>query len=328
MNRLSRTGFTLVELLVVIAIIGVLVAMLLPAVQAARESARRTQCLNNLKQLSLAALNYENARKQFPPSVSLTPLTGEPAGTFNTFSFRAHLLPYHEDTTLHSLIDFDYRWIHPRNEQAYMTPIPSLKCPSRASMEKVLGGDGPLGAYNAYVESSLASHYYAVMGGAIGCTTTTTPAGYSYPVLGSCSGSASQTGAYAINGIIYPKSKVRTRDITDGLSKTFVIGEASWDLVCLRTWICGSLGSSGSTSASWGWASRNIANPINSVPAGLFDTNGVLTSVLINSASFGSEHAGGGAHFASADGSVDFVSENTDISVLLAKASRAGAERE
>ena len=324
MNRLSRAGFTLVELLVVIAIIGVLVALLLPAVQAAREAARRTQCLNNLKQLSLAALNYESARKQFPPSVSLTPLTGEP-GTFNTFSFRAHLLPYHEDTTLHSLIDFDYRWIHVRNERAYITPMPSLKCPSRASTEKVLGGDGP---YGGYVESNLASHYYAVMGGAIGCTTTTTSAGYSYPVLGSCSGSATQTGAYAINGIIYPKSKVRTRDITDGLSKTFVIGEAGWDLVCLRAWICGSLGSSASTSANWGWASRNIANPINSVPAGSIDANGVLTSVLINSASFGSEHAGGGAHFASADGSVDFVSENTDISVLLAKASRAGAERE
>src|SRR3970040_1892893 len=98
---LIRTAFTLVELLVVIAIIGVLIALLLPAIQAAREAARRTQCSNNLKQIGVALHNYQSATSRFPP------VTGLPLGqTFEPWSAQARLLPYLEQVNLVNLIDW------------------------------------------------------------------------------------------------------------------------------------------------------------------------------------------------------------------------------
>jgi prepilin-type N-terminal cleavage/methylation domain-containing protein len=119
-------AFTLVELLVVIAIIGVLVALLLPAIQAAREAARRTQCVNNVKQMSLAAANYESAKGYFPPgrmkpdretlvggawqeatpSSSYPGLTPSATERFNNFSVHVWILPYMEQANIYNLIDF------------------------------------------------------------------------------------------------------------------------------------------------------------------------------------------------------------------------------
>ncbi|WP_261361800.1 DUF1559 domain-containing protein [Aeoliella straminimaris] len=108
-----QPGFTLVELLVVIAIIGILVALLLPAVQAAREAARRTHCLNNLKQLGLAQLNYESAHKRLPPGnlgydVNTSTLTRiEHSSTEAETSFVCFILPYLEESALYDQYDFD-----------------------------------------------------------------------------------------------------------------------------------------------------------------------------------------------------------------------------
>jgi len=111
-GRVDRVGFTLVELLVVIAIIGVLVALLLPAVQAAREAARRSQCLSNLKNLTLAALNFESSRRYFAPAAQ--DRDGEPpAGvkpvlaTHNGISL---LLPHFEQGNKFQLIEFEWDW--------------------------------------------------------------------------------------------------------------------------------------------------------------------------------------------------------------------------
>src|SRR6201992_1996163 len=101
--RLQRRGFTLIELLVVIAIIAVLIALLLPAVQAAREAARRAQCVNNLKQLSLAALNYESANTALPPGSCsvLDPVKG--TGYFrNNFSSFVRMLPFTEQSPMYN----------------------------------------------------------------------------------------------------------------------------------------------------------------------------------------------------------------------------------
>ena len=98
-----RTGFTLVELLVVIAIIGVLVALLLPAIQAAREAARRNSCMNNIRQVCLATLNYENANGTLPPGTIFNSEEGIQLRT----GVLAWILPFSEDTSLHNLIDFD-----------------------------------------------------------------------------------------------------------------------------------------------------------------------------------------------------------------------------
>jgi prepilin-type N-terminal cleavage/methylation domain-containing protein len=144
-----RVGFTLVELLVVIAIIGVLVALLLPAVQAARESARRAQCVNNLKQLSLACLNYESAKKVMP--------YGRKFDNWDTYTWTQLVLPYIEQQAIYNLYWKlnDKTFITPaapaygpvgpmgddvRARQARHTPIDGFLCPS----------DGPMQANEMY----------------------------------------------------------------------------------------------------------------------------------------------------------------------------------
>src|SRR6185369_1114865 len=102
--RQKKSGFTLVELLVVIAIIGILVALLLPAVQAAREAARRTQCANNLKQIMLATHLYMDSTRCVPPAVCLSPTAG------GNWSVHARILPYMEQLHLQDLIDFRFNY--------------------------------------------------------------------------------------------------------------------------------------------------------------------------------------------------------------------------
>ena len=126
-NPRFRPGFTLVELLVVIAIIGVLVALLLPAVQAAREAARRSHCLNNVKQLTLGCHNFADARKGFPTSAN-------PAGA----SFIAQILPFIEENTIYEMIDTEYiaqdvdTPQYPRNVEGWSRQLPVTRCPSQA----------------------------------------------------------------------------------------------------------------------------------------------------------------------------------------------------
>src|SRR5881628_2538177 len=102
-----RRGFTLVELLVVIAIIGILVALLLPAVQAAREAARRAQCTNNLKQLGLSVHNYESAQSSFPVGGVSTNNFGTWTTNVNNLSWRALVLPYMEGTNQANALNFN-----------------------------------------------------------------------------------------------------------------------------------------------------------------------------------------------------------------------------
>jgi prepilin-type N-terminal cleavage/methylation domain-containing protein len=130
MNRtVYRRAFTLVELLVVLAIIGVLVGLLLPAVQHVREAARRTSCANNLKQLALATHNYEGAYRSFPP------------GNRNNLSSHAFLLPHIEQVNLADLVDYKVSYTHANNAEARNTQVELFLCPSNTDdLPSGLGG--------------------------------------------------------------------------------------------------------------------------------------------------------------------------------------------
>jgi prepilin-type N-terminal cleavage/methylation domain-containing protein len=133
-SNLNR-GFTLVELLVVIAIIGVLVALLLPAIQAAREAARRSQCVNNLKQIGIAVQNYHDARKVVPVSARPVGLTDAPRIAAIT-----HMLPYFEQVQLRQQFDLTKNWGHADNRTVVNTPISTLQCPSDPESPSRLDG--------------------------------------------------------------------------------------------------------------------------------------------------------------------------------------------
>jgi prepilin-type N-terminal cleavage/methylation domain-containing protein len=294
-------GFTLVELLVVIAIIGVLVALLLPAVQAAREAARRTKCLNQIRQVALSCLNYHDVKGHFPS-----------ASDEQRFSYLAQILPFTEQTNYHDLIDYDYGWWEDENKKVRHTPMPFFKCPSALEEEPAFE-DKPGSPLNQ--TSLLRGHYAGVMGAKISCPP---PAAHPY-TMKSCNDSGA--GGVATNGIIFALSKIQLRQVTDGTSNTFLIGEMSWTGVGpQRTWIVG-----GTPEQWWIYSAKNVYHPMNVASRSVPDGDNGERKYENNDTSFGSEHPGG-AHFARADGSANMVSENIEMTVFKGFGSRAAGE--
>lgn len=138
-RSLGRGGFTLVELLVVIAIIGILVALLLPAVQAAREAARRASCLNNLRQVGLAVHGFINSRQAFPPGyefkIESDPSIGNRGTVVN--GFFTLILPYLEQRALEASYDYRQGYDHETNQPAINTPVAIYQCPSTPGDRKM-----------------------------------------------------------------------------------------------------------------------------------------------------------------------------------------------
>jgi len=198
MTRRDSEGFTLVELLVVIAIIGILIALLLPAVQAAREASRRTQCRNNLKQLGIACHSYCNAKKVLPPGYTAAAGTTADATTPG-WGWAAYLLPNLDETPLYQQIDFAQPL---ENQSAIQVRIPVLLCPS----------DNPAGGP------------FEVTDDALKVICSAAPASYAATV----GSDASEVDDMLCNGVFYRNSKTRMSDITDGASKTVFLGERAW----------------------------------------------------------------------------------------------------
>ena len=132
---LTRSGFTLVELLVVIAVIGILIALLIPAVQSVRGAARRLQCANNVRQLGIALHNFESTNHVFPASGWTRPGPGNPEGRF--VGWRPLVLPFMEQTQLHSIYDFSLNWWEGGNAAAAAVPVPGFVCPSTPARTEV-----------------------------------------------------------------------------------------------------------------------------------------------------------------------------------------------
>jgi prepilin-type N-terminal cleavage/methylation domain-containing protein len=237
-------GFTLVELLVVIAIIGILVALLLPAIQAAREAARRNQCLNNLKQIGLAFINFESSQKQLPSGGWGYLWTGDPdmgTGERQPGGWAYTLLPYLEDSAVYNIgkgLNATQR--KEALVQQQQTPIPSFYCPSRRPVGLSLGQQQPINADPA-PGFMVAKSDYAANGGSL-CPEDSIPTYWfkgpelscreTYPNCTWTEGAtrkytreALTTGPNAMDGIVIPRFPVKLRQVTDGTSKTLLCGE-------------------------------------------------------------------------------------------------------
>lgn len=190
-RRPVRHAFTLIELLVVIAIIGMLVALLLPAVQSARESARRTQCLNNLKQIGLGLQNYEGAFKAFPPSNILSRVNLADIG--GRWSIQARILPYLEQGNLYGNIDFTLNYDD--LEQVSTTRNPVYMCPDEIH-------DFPL------VENGVDANYPVNYGANMGTWLVWDP--------------VSGRGG---DGVFFPNGRVTAGLMRDGMSQTIAFAE-------------------------------------------------------------------------------------------------------
>ena len=194
-------AFTLIELLVVIAIIGILVALLLPAVQMAREAGRRTQCLNNLKQIGLALHNHELANRFFPSAIDDKVTVAFPTVAARNYrwSTLAMLTPYLEQSVIYNRLNLDIPMycppqfpptnIHPNNAEAVACDVNTFRCPDDPQ-KRVVEGFGPTN--------------YVV-----------------------CYGSGANNGAYVqANGVFYVNSKTKIAKVTDGLSNTVFLSES------------------------------------------------------------------------------------------------------
>ncbi|MBL8890391.1 MAG: DUF1559 domain-containing protein [Planctomycetaceae bacterium] len=296
-----RSAFTLVELLVVIAIIAVLMGLLMPAVQMAREAARRASCINNQRQLGLAIINYHSSKDRYPMGANST----------NGLSWRVLILPQLEQTNLYDQFSFVAgAWNAGPNREGpnklvhAINKIPGFNCPSVQDYVAPNGsstlGDG---------RRTFTSDYHGVAGPKGNNPAT----GTAYQVQATPAGQ----GGFAQQGMLSRNLVIRSKDVGDGLSNTFAVGEVAikWNGQWLASdgadWVRGT-GFGGTSNGMAGC--RNVQNAIGTPYNGVY-----------NDISFGSLHPGG-CVFLRGDGSTAFVDVLVDLAVYKAQCSRNGME--
>ncbi len=288
---MRRKGFTLIELLVVIAIIGVLIALLLPAVQAAREAARRAQCTNNLKQMGIALHNYHDAVGAFPPGLMSRPAS-DGSNTGPGWGWGAMLLPEVEQSAVYNAINVNLPIESVANSTARLTKISAYICPSDAYFEPqftVVDESTTNTSLGAPICDVASSDYVGSFG---------TGDVSDYP------------GRDFGNGLFFRNHSVKIAEITDGTSQTLAIGEKSQNLA----------------RATWAGAISHAAVPITLLQAedGLSPEGGDAlviahtgelngpNSIPAHADQFWSLHPGG-CNFLFADGSVHFLKERRPL---------------
>ena len=306
MRSSRRVGFTLVELLVVIAIIGILVALLLPAIQAAREAARRTQCTNNLKQLAIAVHNYSDSYKRFP-SGFITNLPAVPATLERShWSWGALVLPYVEQSALHDQLQVGsvtlwQNLLTPGGLAALQTPLPAFVCPSDT---------GPaLNDFGASTGAAYATYEKRVTSNG----TDRIPIAKSTYVGVACSGNSTTPPNGDLtygppSGVLFSNSDIGFRDITDGTSDTALFGERCFRLNNVPIGAANALGFSSEATA---YTSRNRAL-LGALGIPYWGINQTIINANDQNRGFHSLHPGG-VQFALCDGSVRFVSDSIDF---------------
>ncbi len=215
---MRRKAFTLVELLVVIAIIGMLIALLLPAVQAAREAARRMSCTNNMKQIGLSLHMYHDTFKTLPAGwQGYDPSNGQPHWFgLPGWAWSASILPYMEQTAVHdNLIHFDHAIADPVNDEVRVAGIPIFRCPTDIGEPTFnLQGGGPAVGAGVTFPITIATGNYIGVFGTVDFHHLCNP---SSPDFNGCEG----------NGTFFLNRPIRFSDIQDGLSNTLIVGERS-----------------------------------------------------------------------------------------------------
>lgn len=271
-NR-SKAAFTLIELLVVIAIIAILIALLLPAVQQAREAARRSSCKNNVKQLGLAFHNYHDVHRVFP--IGMISQGGNPAADSN-WGWPAYLLPFLDQAPLYNQLDVGVKQLEDIMDSSTLRPLVQknysvFRCPSDVGPN--LNDKWQLVDNNDNRYDTSTSNYVG---------TNRTQSSHRHVTW--------DLASPAPNGMFWFNSKVRIRDITDGLSNTITIGERAYRVGTAQYKAGNVFGSRDDNYDTAVWAEGN--RTINS-----------------HGDAFSSPHVGG-CHFLMGDGSVRFISEN------------------
>lgn len=301
-------GFTLVELLVVIAIIGILIAMLLPAVQSVREAARRIQCANNLKQMGLAMLNYESAHRHFPAGYV------ESNAPVRAYYWSSYTLPFLEQGPLYNSLEFDqpFNIAGTANYIAAATFIPVYQCPSSGVARNAANGQG--------IDGRSPSTYLACASGLLGFESGT------QPYVGNGSSAIS-------DGIFFENSQTKHSSISDGLSNTVLLGEALHDFEqggfdrsggfeIVDHWSIGSDFHGGQTPRD---QSSDISEAIGTTACQLNAIFDPVAPIDHQELGYSSRHLGI-VQFCFADGHVSGIDDSVELEVLSAIGSRNGRE--
>ncbi len=297
-------GFTLVELLVVIAIIGILIALLLPAVQSAREAARRMQCSNNLKQLGLAIHIYHDIHNQIP-------ITYGAGNNPTRRNWIVGLLPHIEQKAIWDAMEMKVNGHTEPNLSLYEMVLSTVLCPSDGdALEPRTRTDADPSMWSSVAGFGLTS--YAVSAGDHMNGTGSTGAPYP-PYEPYCRNGYS---AGKVRGVSSRYGwSCRFRDVTDGLSNTIFLGEIVPAWCFWQSW-----GHQSFATTAWPINHRNAE-----YASGVLPSEGSPSELNNDSLVFRSRHPGG-AQFAFGDGSVHFLSESSDFGLYQALSSRGGGE--